>query len=156
MTLIDKIGNVVDDINAEYSKEVYLRYGDLLEAEELTEQLNVIGATQNKKYPFIYFNTDFDQQEIIEGKEYETDLYVYVINRATENQTSEYRHENEMPELREIIELLKSKMKLNGFGFQNQKERELFYFKEQKLFETPINAIRIYFTGLQYELYTNC
>lgn len=156
MELIDKLQDVIDEINKEYGYRVYYRYGDLLEVEYITEQLNIIMSTQDQKYPFIYINTDYDQEEIIENKAYETDLHVYIIDRADESKNAEYRHENEMAELRTYETMLKSKMKSGGFNWENPKRKQLFFNKDQKLFETPINAIRLHFQGLQYELKSNC
>jgi hypothetical protein len=151
MTLIDKIEDAVISIRNKRN-EPYFRYGDLLEVETETEILNRVLESQHKKYPFVYMNSDYDETEIIRGKQYEADLIIWIIDRADGKLTAKERHTKEMPALRTVRDSLLRAIEINVGNFEQNTRKELFFNQNESEFETSVNAIRLQLTGLQYQL----
>jgi len=152
MTFIDLIENAVESIQ-DKKKEPYFRYGDILEVSNETTTLNRILSGQNKKFPFIYMNTNFE--ETVKGIQLSGDmneclLTLWIVNRSNLKYDAYGRNENEMPKLRTIRDNLVKELQRKGVSFEEYKRKELFYRADENEFNTPVNVIRIEIDNANY------
>lgn len=150
MTLIDKIEAAVISIQDKL-KQPYFRIGDILEIDSELSVLNRILASQDKKFPFIYMRTDYDEEEITRGVQYQTDITLFLVDRSSkDNYTAELRRDNEIPKLKTIINSLLRALELQGIEFETNKKIYKYYKSEENEFNTPVNVVRLLLNSSNY------
>jgi len=150
MTLIDLILSAVEGIQNKL-KEPYFRYGDILEVDNELTILNRILSDQNKKFPFVYMNTNFE--ETISGNNLsmnESNIVLFIVNRSNSQYDAYKRNEIELPEMRTIRDDLIKSLKNKGIEINEYKRKEIFYKAEENEFNMPVNIIRIAIDNANY------
>ncbi len=151
MTLIDKIQEAVKSIQDKKYMPVF-RYGDITEVDDINLTMNRIMEQQHKKFPLIYMSSDYDETEIINDKIFETDLTLWIVGKSKENYTAKQRHERELPALRTIRQNIERAIEIKAGQSETISKKEIFFKKDINEFDTPVNVIRMIFSGLKYQL----
>ena len=152
MTLIDKIENAIISIQ-DRLKKPYFRIGDILEVNSELSVLNRVLASQDENYPFIYMRTDYNETELIKGREYETDITLFLVNKSKkDNYTAELRRQNEIPTLKTLADSIIRALEMNGISFETNEKQYKYYNSDENELNAPVNVVRIQINTARYEL----
>lgn len=154
--LIDIIKKSAEDIQVDQSP--HFEMGTWEELNEILSAMNLSYANQYLKFPLVFLLTD------VTGVSYEFDAKlltaspnVYIFGVAEKNRRTEWRHDNEFPELRTIRDELLQSLINNGVTFDSIKPFDDLFYNNTLLnkLEMEVNCIQLGFNNFQIET-ENC
>jgi len=151
MTFIDKIETAVLSIQNKIKRPTFV-YEDTVEVDDVYQAMNIISEQKITTFPFVYISSKYQQREVIKGKEYETDITLWIVGKSEEDYDSEDRREKVLPALWAIESDLKRAIELNLGEYEGYTTEPDYYKKSEVHFDTPVNVIRMRFDGLKYQL----
>lgn len=149
MELSDKIELAVISIQDKKNMPAFYS-GDVKEVDSELTRLNRHFSTQYKRFPFIYMQENYDEDEIIKGYEYETTFSIFIVGEANADYSYKQRKEKEFPALFTIRDNIVRAMQIKGVEAETNKRKKEYYKSEDNEFSTPINIIQITFNNAKY------
>jgi hypothetical protein len=139
-TIIDLVEDSVKSIRNEEGKPYYSYNTWPEEADRLT-QLNKEVTSDDIKFPLVFLRLSvrepFDESE----KQYSPEIFIYIIGRTKSKYNSKYRHENEMPKLRDIEDDLLKSLNVNNVKYTDFSREEVMYAEFN--INEPVNFIEL-------------
>lgn len=152
MTLYDIFRNSSDNVNTTYF------IGTWSEVNIWLESMNNDEVLQMQKFPLLFLLTNETLTNSINSSNIITaSANMYLFGIASENKLTEWRIDNELPELHELRDEFIEELQVNGITFDEISPYDDIFYDETLLnkLESRVNCIRFSPQNLEYDK-TDC